>query len=251
MSTCPEKDIHSIYLDGELPVTYIEKYEAHLATCESCRKQLDSLKMLRAIFNADKKDLELSQKDMDDSFARLQARMSFAKHTNRTNVVKFQPRTWVSVVAGAAAALALVFIPVRLSANKGMPLPGLSTFKPVANVDLVSPTTAAFQPVDGELSSSSIANLFSGGETFVGNSEILNTFSSNLSSVPYSPAQQVSYNQNGVNQTIDAAAQLASYDIFTPVPRRSRKDFSDSNSNVSRVEFSIGNISFDIHIQGE
>ena len=33
MSTCPEKDIHSIYVDGELPENYIKQYESHLSSC--------------------------------------------------------------------------------------------------------------------------------------------------------------------------------------------------------------------------
>ena len=30
MSGCPEKDLHSIYIDGEMPEKYAKEYEAHI-----------------------------------------------------------------------------------------------------------------------------------------------------------------------------------------------------------------------------
>ncbi|MBP5452686.1 MAG: zf-HC2 domain-containing protein, partial [Treponema sp.] len=47
MSTCPEKDIHSIYLDNELPAAYVADYEAHVESCPECKAQLEKLRMLR------------------------------------------------------------------------------------------------------------------------------------------------------------------------------------------------------------
>ena len=44
MSFCPSKDIHSVYLDGELPENYKAEYELHISHCEKCRKELEQLK---------------------------------------------------------------------------------------------------------------------------------------------------------------------------------------------------------------
>ena len=44
MSFCPSKDIHSVYLDGELPENYKAEYELHVSHCEKCRKELEQLK---------------------------------------------------------------------------------------------------------------------------------------------------------------------------------------------------------------
>ena len=41
MSTCPENDIHSLYLDNELPLSYREEYEAHIKSCPKCAKKLE------------------------------------------------------------------------------------------------------------------------------------------------------------------------------------------------------------------
>ena len=38
MSTCPEQDMHSVYLDGELPQKYALDYESHLTSCQRCRE---------------------------------------------------------------------------------------------------------------------------------------------------------------------------------------------------------------------
>lgn len=40
MYTCPTDDIHSIYLDGELPDIYRKEYEAHIKTCSECEKKI-------------------------------------------------------------------------------------------------------------------------------------------------------------------------------------------------------------------
>ena len=70
MSTCPETDIHSIYLDNELPAAYVADYEAHIAECPKCRAKLEKLRMMHSVFNSDSKSMELSQRDLDNSFER-------------------------------------------------------------------------------------------------------------------------------------------------------------------------------------
>lgn len=248
MSTCPEKDIHSVYLDGELPEAYEAEYKAHLDSCPECKKQLESLKMLKAIFEADKKSMELSEKDMEDSFERLQARLSFSKHT-KSNVVEFKPKPFISAAIGAVAALAIVFIPARLSATKQASSLNTAAFTPVANSDIVSPASILVKQVDGEISSSSIANLLSGGETFVGNNEVLlNTFNSNFGTVSYPAARHRAANKHS-GRRADAAKQLASYDIFTPVPGRSSESSWTADEDESTVEFSLGSVY--LNTQGE
>ena len=59
MSFCPSKDIHSIYLDNELPEIYKAEYEAHLKVCKACQKELDKLKAVHQLFDADSKSISL------------------------------------------------------------------------------------------------------------------------------------------------------------------------------------------------
>ena len=57
MDTCPEKDIHSIYLDNELPKQYLEKYQSHIASCPKCQMQLEQLKNIRQTLKDDSDSL--------------------------------------------------------------------------------------------------------------------------------------------------------------------------------------------------
>ena len=50
MSTCPEKDLHSIYLDGELPEEFLKEYENHVAGCEKCKAELEKLRKVSVPF---------------------------------------------------------------------------------------------------------------------------------------------------------------------------------------------------------
>lgn len=43
---CPDHQILSLYLDGELPSPWKEKLESHLSLCARCRKRLDAYRIL-------------------------------------------------------------------------------------------------------------------------------------------------------------------------------------------------------------
>jgi len=47
---CPDPQILSIYLDGELPSPWKEKMEAHLAVCPKCQEKLRDYKHVQEIF---------------------------------------------------------------------------------------------------------------------------------------------------------------------------------------------------------
>jgi len=44
---CPDAQILSVYLDGELPSPWKEKMEAHLEQCSGCREKLENFKRLQ------------------------------------------------------------------------------------------------------------------------------------------------------------------------------------------------------------
>ena len=118
MSFCPTKDIHSVYLDGELPEIYKAEYEQHIQNCEKCRKQLEQLKALRAMFKADSDSLNLDSKFMDDSFQRLQIKMAYSKNVGKPpQKSPFKVISYVASGVAAAAVLALV-IPAGLKGTK-------------------------------------------------------------------------------------------------------------------------------------
>ena len=118
MSFCPSKDIHTVYLDGELPENYKAEYELHILHCEKCRKELEQLKALRAMFKADSDSLNLDEHFMDESFQRLQIKMAYAKNVGKVpQKSPFKVISYVASGVAAAAVLALV-LPLGLKANK-------------------------------------------------------------------------------------------------------------------------------------
>ncbi len=118
MSFCPSKDIHSVYLDGELPENYKAEYEHHIEHCEKCRKELNQLKAVRSMFIADAESIKLDDHFMEDSFQRLQIKMAYSRNIGK--VPQKSPFKIVSYVASgvaAAAVLALV-LPLGLKSNQ-------------------------------------------------------------------------------------------------------------------------------------
>ncbi len=117
MSFCPTKDIHSVYLDGELPEIYKAEYEQHIQTCEKCRKELETLKALHAAFKADSESMNLDSKFMEDSFQRLQIKMAYSKNTGLVSR-KSPIKAFTYVASGAAAAVVLaIIVPLGLKGN--------------------------------------------------------------------------------------------------------------------------------------
>ena len=41
MYSCPTDDIHSVYIDDELPQNYVLDYENHIKTCSKCSAKLE------------------------------------------------------------------------------------------------------------------------------------------------------------------------------------------------------------------
>ena len=117
MSTCPEKDIHSVYLDNELPPVYIKEYEAHVNQCAQCKNELERIKALRDNLRADAAAIALSSADLEKSFERLQARMSYAKVTASSNVHRFFVPKW-AIGAAAAVIVAAIALPMRSRTEK-------------------------------------------------------------------------------------------------------------------------------------
>jgi len=109
MSFCPTKDIHSVYLDGELPEIYKAEYEQHIQSCEKCRKELMQLKALRSIFKEDSESLKLDSHFLEESYQRLQIKMAYSKNIGKSsNNLPFKAIGYAVSGIAAAAVFALV-----------------------------------------------------------------------------------------------------------------------------------------------
>ena len=114
MSFCPSKDIHSVYLDKELPEIYKAEYESHIASCPKCEAELDKLRGLRALLASDADSLNPPADFLDKSYERLMIKMSYAKNTGKKSEGKVNFRTVTYAVSGlAAAAILALVLPLR------------------------------------------------------------------------------------------------------------------------------------------
>ena len=116
MSTCPDLDLYSVYLDNELPEQYKESLESHLAECSECRKKFEKMKAMHEILASDSSQIVISDKALENSFEKLQARRSYNKYIknkNRRNDIFFR-----RVLPAMAAALVIALVlPIRMLGN--------------------------------------------------------------------------------------------------------------------------------------
>lgn len=208
MSTCPTKDIHSLYLDDEMPEIYKTEYEAHLSNCPKCRLELERLKSLKVMLHSDSED-ELSDNSLDESYARLLTKMNYSKHVGRAEKKNSFGLKYI-IPAAAAAVLAV-----------GIPL----TVQKTGVGEASSAETALAAPV--LQNSNSIANISFGSGRNVSISDNMNAagFSSaNVSSNGF--VREVS--GNSVNGKSVAKKLIKDVDVFRP-------DFAEEKSKTIKI----------------
>ena len=262
MSTCPENDIHSVYLDGELPPAYMAQYEEHIAACPKCRARLESLKALHNKLQADSASIKLDSKYMDDSFARLMTKSSYKKNTAKSKNVLYLENARDSlkyVVTGvAAAAVVALVIPVRgngFGAKAAVAQTEVAQFTPVARTNMVSPASMS---IPGEMENTSLASMFADFEgdessgamqvSFAGAGTGSRTASPVMPAVHGAMPGFSGQNPYSYAQSVSNRSSLASYNVFGPVPTEDvlpppeaqKKGFS------FRMSSPLGNISLEI-----
>lgn len=117
MFTCPENDIHSIYLDDELPQEFLADYEEHIKNCPKCQAELETLRKVQTFFANDSKSLELDAAFLNQSFDRLQTKLHFTKVVNTAVPKKRFNNYFIPFAAAAAAVFAVLAGPSRQRNN--------------------------------------------------------------------------------------------------------------------------------------
>jgi hypothetical protein len=239
MSTCPDKDIHSIYIDNELPAAYVAEYEAHVKSCPRCQAQLNRLRAFRQTFSGDAKNMMLSQAALDAGFERLQARLSYSKVTGRNvhpfaEALKTSPTVRTIAGAAVAAAVVAIILPVRMTTKSST---NATQFQPVARVQIKSPANADVK-VDGNLSTMTLSSLF--GNSSDNTNSMASTVSNKttLTSIPATVGAQPSL-MVGIPTFVSSdsssdslASTLTSYDVFCPLV--DTYDVSDTQADRSQ-----------------
>lgn len=121
MSFCPTRDIHSIYLDNEMPEIYKAEYESHLTECEKCRHELEKLKKLKGLFQSDLSSITPDSVYLDQSFERLKIKQKYRRTVSKNERKTVNVRYFVPAVAAAAAAVFAIVLPFNKTAKNSIP----------------------------------------------------------------------------------------------------------------------------------
>lgn len=165
MYTCPTDDIHSIYLDKELPFIYLKEYEAHVQSCLTCRQKLEHLRSLKNLFAVDCKNITLDSNFKKDSFERLQTKM---RYSNNTRTVHNFPSEYLRYGIGAVAAVIVaVVIPVRSINSKNVSFKNNQIISQITPIERPQSTSISYNNIviNGNINDNLAHNVSSGNFT--------------------------------------------------------------------------------------
>mgnify|MGYP007070347588 CR=1 FL=1 len=148
MSTSLNKDLHSVYIDGEMPETFISQYETLVSSSEQEKAELSKMQNLHSILQEDSSQKTISPQFAEESFERLQTKMRYSKNVSfaleqKSFVTPFAK--YAASFAAAAAVFAVVFIPLHynsLNSAKETAVAAISIIKekniePIAKKEVV------------------------------------------------------------------------------------------------------------------
>ena len=203
MSTCPDKDLYSVYVDGELESSWKEKIEEHLASCEKCQRVVDSYRTI---------SLKLSENsspdlDIQGSFLKLYAKRQDC--LKRMEINRNKPTSWmyksnkIPIPALAAAALFLfVLTPIVVLSTQKSLTPSESVA--VSEFKSAAPTTENLKSVNKF--KLNVSNIFGSNENaiiFEGKPQEINLSKyANLYLPPSNETNSDILNKNIKNETL-------------------------------------------------
>ncbi len=238
MSICPSKDIHSIYLDNELPASYVKQYEEHVKNCPACTALQNKLKAIKEIYQADNKSICFSKDELDKSYERLLTKMSYSKTKDTSKKIfdfnDFKSSAKYIFTGVAAAAVVALILPIRMnksSANQN--IASNQNFEPVPRTSVSN--FSGFSQGNAIISASTI-NLGNSqenkdmrlpqnfpGEFSEQNFEMSQGPRGNHSEMrrPKFPPHE-NFANSSSNQNICEGTVLSAYDLFLPMPEDKR-----------------------------
>ncbi|MBQ9207520.1 MAG: hypothetical protein IJ158_12535 [Treponema sp.] len=243
MSTSLEKDLHSVYIDGEMPESFVSQYESLVSANEKEKSALSKMQKLHDLLKEDASEKTVSSDFMEESFARLQTKMRYAQNVSFAGEQKSFITPFVkyaSSFAAAAAVFALVFIPVHynsLSNAKETAIAAISIMKnksiePIAKNEVV---------VDGNISKEDLSKGLAVSETPVAKSDATESAAAstqNASAVEQKTIYATNLASNGGSRSMPYIHEdrnsinyqfrrnLPSVDVFAP-------DFSSSSISIT------------------
>jgi hypothetical protein len=114
---CPDRQILSVYVDGELPSPWKEKMEAHLQSCAVCRDRLEGYHRLSRILGDKGAGIpgSVSKERVEEAGERIWQKIARLDRERQNAAARFRYRT-ISIPLPAAAAAAVIFMVVLMAA---------------------------------------------------------------------------------------------------------------------------------------
>ena len=170
MFTSLNKDLHSVYIDGEMPENFISQYESIIEKNSTEKSRLEKMQVLHSLFQEDSAAKTVSDDFVNASFERLQTKLHYAKNTSLAQESKTFIKPFVkyaSSFAAAAAVFALIFIPVHTNSLKNAKETAVATIKimkqngikPIAQKDVVVDGNINKEDLPKVLSKNSVAKV--------------------------------------------------------------------------------------------
>lgn len=137
---CPGKDIHSLYIDGELSQEYKQRFEEHLQTCPACTQQQEIYLKMRQHVRTD-----ATNYNQEDGYMRLMARLSYKTVVAPEKRFSFRSgfRRFAPVMA--AALLFALFFPFNIFYSDTKNNQIINAVAPLGNLQSVSHNLAPLQ----------------------------------------------------------------------------------------------------------
>ncbi|MCL2186081.1 MAG: zf-HC2 domain-containing protein [Treponema sp.] len=120
---CPEPQLLSIYLDGELPSPWKEKLQEHISQCSVCKAKLDNFAYLQKLLNNDKaqteqEDRTFTEQELLETQERVWDKIEAHKHYT-PKYGMWQRRVSIPLPAAAAAAIIIALLAAFLIRDPG------------------------------------------------------------------------------------------------------------------------------------
>lgn len=144
MSICPEMELHSAYIDGEIASPWNDEIKTHIESCKDCSAHVNSLCAVKSIMKNDADSMSLTNAQMEESFERLQSRLRYVNTASKVNVVRGDFSRKVLPYAVAAVFLAAVILPsAGLRSSVQQRLSTVALISPSSSAELIDKTGIA------------------------------------------------------------------------------------------------------------
>lgn len=119
MSTCPDLELYSVYVDQEMTDGHQFEFTKHLNECPDCQKRISKLNIIRSALLSDSRSISMTETQTDESFKRLCFIMNHKAVVRKADSSVFTKTLKFLSPAIAAAAILAFILPLRLMQNTG------------------------------------------------------------------------------------------------------------------------------------